>query len=148
MTAFATGWLHMGSPPRTVIRHKGRVPEGIRHIVFEVTLDDVRAASGSPLAALLTGPPHKRSQLLEKEARWILQQHAKTLPYPAAALVIPGETAADGAPEETDFLTICTVLSKSNDHVYLRDKEPNLGRIRYGRRIALVLPSPEPGRWS
>jgi hypothetical protein len=146
MNSIETGWLHMGSSPKTVLKHNGVFIRGMRRRVFEVTPADVASATCPPLTALFSTMPQKRRLQLEKEARQILQQHAMTLPYPAAALVIPGEIAANDAPEETDFLTICTVLSKSNERIYLRDKEPNLGRIRYGRRIALLLPCFETGR--
>jgi hypothetical protein len=147
MTATTVAWLHnMSSAPNTVIRHQGAVAEGTRQVVFEVTRLGVIASAGYPaLTALFAEKPQKRSLRLEKEARGILQQHAKTLPYPAAALVIVDRIAADAA-DETDFLTICTVLSKSNDRLYLRDKEPNLSRIRLGRRIALLLPSKQAER--
>ena len=39
-----------------------------------------------------------------------------------------------------DLLAVYTVLAKSSDQVYLRDKEPNLARIESGRRVVLRLP--------
>jgi hypothetical protein len=36
-------------------------------------------------------------------------------------------------------LNALTVLSKSSDHVYLRDKEPNLSALRPGRQVILLV---------
>ena len=56
---------------------------------------------------------------------------------PPATLVID---AADAAEPVDDLLAIYTVLAKSSERVYLRDKEPNLARIEPGRRVLLRVP--------
>jgi hypothetical protein len=60
------------------------------------------------------------------------------LPYPAAALVTDRAEPQDE--RCADILTIATVLAKSSTHVYLRDKTPNLEKVKPGRRVVLIVP--------
>ena len=69
--------------------------------------------------------------------RTLLNGQAARLPLPPAALVAG---SAEEATAVEDLLTVCTVLAKSSDRVYLRDKEPNLSRIAPDRRVVLRLP--------
>jgi hypothetical protein len=68
----------------------------------------------------------------------LLNERALTLPYPPAAIVSDRTTGREQ--EETDLLSICAVLSKSSQCLYLRDKEPNLNGIEASRRVILLIP--------
>ena len=57
---------------------------------------------------------------------------------PPATLVL--DRRGDAAEPVDDLLAIYTVLAKSSERVYLRDKEPNLARIEPGRRVLLRVP--------
>jgi hypothetical protein len=41
--------------------------------------------------------------------------------------------------EVTDLLSVCAVLSKSSEKLYLRDKEPNLSGVQRSRRVILLV---------
>jgi hypothetical protein len=143
MSAIPTSWLHnMSSSPDAVIRHQGEIPTGTRQVMFDLAPAHTRSADVPSLLSDYLSDKGMRTLDLEKKVRQILRDHAHALPYPSAALVI-SEGIAEDARAETDFLTICTVLSKSNSRIFLRDKEPNLDRVRLGRRVVLLLRSPE-----
>jgi hypothetical protein len=59
-------------------------------------------------------------------------------------VVLPPAVLATSAGEPDEFCdnlrTICTVLAKSSGAVYLRDKEPNLGRLAPGASVILHIP--------
>ncbi len=80
----------------------------------------------------------RRPDDFESALRRLLDTHARTLPFPAAAIVTDKVETADE--HCTDLLTIATVLSKSSGHVYLRDKVPNLGQVTPDRRVVLIVP--------
>ena len=61
-----------------------------------------------------------------------------SVPASLSAAIVAG--SAEGAKAVEDLLAVYTVLSKSSDRVYLRDKEPNLGRIAPEHRVVLRLP--------
>jgi hypothetical protein len=63
---------------------------------------------------------------------------ASALPLPPAAVVTAG-----GNPDGSGglgLLEAITILSKSSDTLYLRDKEPNLSGVRGGRVLTLHIP--------
>ncbi len=86
----------------------------------------------------LLGQASSAQNAAEKELREKLNEHARAMALPPVALVTdqakPEDVIADG------LLDIFTVLAKSSVHVYLRDKEPNLTRIRRGITVVLQLP--------
>jgi len=100
-----------------------------------------RAAGRGIVFALGTGPDALGAAYPgsgERELRRRIEAHARTLALPAAALVTDRAEPADEIC--TDLLSIVTVLSKSSGRVFLRDKEPNLGQIKPGRRVVLIVP--------
>jgi hypothetical protein len=117
---------------KTVISHQGKRPAGMAQRVFCIP-DGVKCSKPRDILKLLGRRNSK------EDVRAILNKHALHLAYPPAVLVDMSGVSPH-APTETDILTICTVLSKSSDHLYLRDKEPNLSMIRPDRRIALLIP--------
>ena len=129
--------LHnMSAPPRTVIRHKATGPTGST-LLFQLPAG---VGSGEPggLLAHLTGMQWTHSDAeAEAELRRQVNEYAERLPFPPAVLV---SGKADGAETVDDLLVVCAVLAKSSDRIYLRDKEPNLARIRPGRKVVLRLP--------
>ncbi len=131
--------LHnMSCAPTSRIEHRSwcRRP-GSRGIVFALAPGDnvIEALSGDLL-------PQRESDARPDDfngrLRRLIDTHARTLPFPAAAIVT--DKAERGDKPCTDLLTIATVLSKSSDHVYLRDKVPNLAQITPGRRVILLVP--------
>jgi hypothetical protein len=120
----------------TVISHRGRRLEDIKQVVFSLPAGS-RVSTPEEILKLLRCERGKRADAA-RELRALLNGHALNLPYPAAALVRM-EGLDPNATIEKSLLTICTVLSKSGDRLYLRDKEPNFGSIR-PRRIALLIP--------
>jgi hypothetical protein len=126
----------MSAPPRTVIRHKAAGPTGST-LLFQLP-PGVRSGKPGGLLAHLTGLQWTRSDAeAEAELRRQVNEHAERLPLPPAVLVAG---KADGAETVDDLLAVYAVLAKSSDRVYLRDKEPNLARIRPGRKVVLRLP--------
>ena len=126
--------LNMSAPPSKVIRCECFAPPGYM-LLFRLPPGFRRLGPGA-LLARLTGRGSSRAPEAEAELRKLLNEHAARLPLPPAALVAG---SAEGAAAVEDLLTICTVLAKSSDRVYLRDKEPNLGRIAPERTIVLRL---------
>jgi hypothetical protein len=128
--------LHnMSAPHRTTIRHSA--PAGssrCRRLVVEWT-QTARKPSAQTVLAILTGSPSRRAAA---DLRRLIQQHAASLPWPGALLVTAQVEPHDLVCDEP--LTICTVLAKSSDAVYLRDKEPNLDRITPHLRVVLQIP--------
>jgi len=131
--------LHnMSTPPSTVIKHQTVAPPGCT-LLFQLP-PGFRWAGPGPLLTRLTGRQWRRATQAEAELRRLLNEQAAQLPLPPAALVAG---SAEGAKAVEDLLAICTVLAKSSDRVYLRDKEPNLRRIASERRVVFRLPPPE-----
>lgn len=129
--------LHnMSAPPQTVIQHRAPSPSGFP-MVFGLRCGFGNCSSPVILARLDGRPWRHGTEQAEAELRRRLDEHAARLAFPPAVLVAPMAEAMDCA---DDLLTICTVLAKSSDRVYLRDKEPNLARIEPGHNIVLYLP--------
>jgi hypothetical protein len=127
--------LHnMSAPPRMVIRHKAAAPAG-RALLFRLP-EEIPNTGPEGLLAQLTGSGWASGDAGD-ELRRRVNECAAQLALPPATLVID---AADAAEPVDDLLAIYTVLAKSSDRVYLRDKEPNLARIEPGRRVVLLLP--------
>jgi hypothetical protein len=127
--------LHnMSAPPRTVIRHKAAAPAG-RTLLFRLP-EEIPNTGPEGLLAHLTGTSWTSSDA-EDELRRRVNEYAVQLALPPATLVI--DTAYAAEPVD-DLLAVYTVLAKSSERVYLRDKEPNLARIEPGRRVVLRLP--------
>jgi hypothetical protein len=136
------GLLHnMSAPSKTVLSHTGQSLGG-------------RVTFGLPLLSL--APPYNAVDLLglldgrtaehaitqadaEARLRARLDAHARSLALPPAAAVAP---RGDGELTSIcqDLLTAMTVLAKSSEHIYLRDKEPILDGIRPDRWVVLILP--------
>jgi hypothetical protein len=129
---------NMSTPPSTQIQHRSPFRRALgRGIVFAIP------AGQDPLAKLLdsAGPGKLRlsgPEDAERDLRQRIDAHARTLALPAAALVTDREEPGDELCK--DLLSVATVLSKSSSRVFLRDKAPNLDRIRPGRRVVLIVP--------
>jgi hypothetical protein len=130
--------LHnMSAPPRTVIDHpiaKRRLHG--RGAVF--TMPDLgEEPTAAALLSILDGAPCRLpTAAAETELRRRLDANARRLALPAAAVVTPQRSGDDrdcGA-----LLDVLTVLAKASEHVYLRDKEPNLSGFRAGRRVIVL----------
>jgi len=138
-TTASGGLLHnMSCSARARIQHTSayRRSSG-RGVVFALPKDkdvlaELMGESGAGQLAL-TCQENARSELRRR-----INAHALTMALPLAAVV--AQTAERGDKRSRSLLTIITVLAKSSDHVYLRDKEPNLGRIRPGSRVVLIVP--------
>ena len=128
--------LHnMSAPSRTTISHKAP-RQTSRWISFHLPAG---AWSAPTILARLDGIAWPgTADAAERELRRRLNRHAATLPIPAAVLLFGRRPAASERVPE--LLTICTVLAKSSERVYLRDKEPNLANLRGGRTVVLQLP--------
>jgi hypothetical protein len=134
--------LHnMSAPPRTVIRHKAAGPTG-RALLFRLPPEISNTGPAGLLALFIGGNWTSDDAAAVAELRRRVNECAARSPLPSAALVADGTDAAEPV---DDLLTICTVLAKSSDRVYLRDKEPNLERIEPGRRVVLRLPGAPEG---
>jgi hypothetical protein len=130
--------LHnMSCSSTTVISHGGQGLKIMKQIVFLLPPGG-GLTTAEDILKRITGERKKRANAAQ-ELRRILNDHAVDLPYPAGTLV-QTQGIDPKASNETNLLTICTVLSKSSDRLYLRDKEPNLSGIRSRRRIALLIP--------
>jgi hypothetical protein len=79
---------------------------------------------------------------VESHIRERLDMAARKLTLPTAAIV--SDTHRKGDKLCRNILHVLTVLSKSSEHVYLRDKEPNLTALRPGRKVVLVIPESFP----
>jgi hypothetical protein len=130
--------LHnMSSMPRAVIAHEAPRP-GFRAVAFRVAVGETDLDPASLLEWIDGKPWTGTPQEAERELRRRLDEHAATLPYPAAVLVSDRAAGAEDGP--ADMLTVCAVLAKSSGRVYLRDKEPNLANIRKDRVVVLQIP--------
>ena len=131
-------WLHnSGWAPRTTIVQLAHPQFEITNRVLLRLQDGVNTSAESILSQLGT-PRSSTGGIARKELCELLNERALTLPYPPAAVVSNRATATER--EETDLLTVCTVLAKSSKCLYLRDKEPNLNAIDSSRRVILLIP--------
>ncbi|MGQ9663532.1 MAG: hypothetical protein ACUVWX_14560 [Kiritimatiellia bacterium] len=104
---------------------------------FRFALPDDLSSPKAILEKLDGRPWEKDSESAAEEIRRRIVEHVKTLPYPPSALVLKGEYPAQNC---DCVLTICTILSKSSDNVYLARKAPNLGYLQPGRAVHLFVP--------
>jgi hypothetical protein len=125
-----------GVAPRTVIRQKAAGPAG-RTLLFRLPPEISNTGPEALLAHLIGGSWTGGDAAAGAELRRRVNECAGRSALPSAALVTD---AAGTAEPVDDLLAIYTVLAKSSDRVYLRDKEPNLERIEPGRRVVLRLP--------
>jgi len=135
---------NMSCAPRARIQHRSpyRRQSG-RGVVFAIPagLDLLAQLWGTPGPG---GPPSDPVENAEGALRDRMDAHARTLPFPAAALV-----TGRAEPEDEhcrDLLSVATVPARSSDRVYPRDKVPNLNQIRPGRRAVLIVPEGRPRR--
>ncbi len=139
-TSFPALLHNMSAPPKATINHAGaRVVQRGVWVGIPTRLSGLD--DGGRMAVLSewlgVGLPVNPAAA-EQELRNLVNAHARTLTLPPACVVVPGHSLA--TEEETDPLTIVTVLSKSSGHVYLRDKEPNLDRLTWGSHLTLIIP--------
>lgn len=124
--------------PKDVYYHAGLNRNYGQGIVYR--LPDSRQGTAAAWLQILDGKRHHvNRQQAEKKLRRRIDQHAATLNLPGAAVVVENEVKENDIACD-DLLTALTVISKSADHVYLRDKEPILEKLRPGRSLVLVLP--------
>jgi hypothetical protein len=129
-----------GGAPRSTIVHvavDAPAQRRCRALVFRLP-SDIDGAHPADLLSLLGHSPTGPNVKPENELRRKLNEHARTMALPTVALVSDQARPKDAIAE--GLLDICTVLAKSSAHVYLRDKEPNLLRIRRGITVVLQLP--------
>ena len=129
--------LHnMSSAPRSTIIHETNA----RLALTAGALVQFPQGAGSRSAEILLQLGLTALSQRDSDAclRELINKKAREIPYPPAALVSNRVTGNERA--ETDLLTICTLLAKSSDRIYLADKEPNLGAILPSRRIVVHLP--------
>jgi hypothetical protein len=123
--------------PEVVIRFPAAVPTG-RTLLLQLP-PEIRRTGPCGLLARLTGRRWNRTAgEAEAELRRRVNEHAARLLLP---LAVPVAGSAEKAEPVDDLLTVYTVLAKSSDRVYLRDKEPNVSRIKPGRAVVLRLPA-------
>jgi hypothetical protein len=132
-----TALLHnMSAPSKSVISHTGQSIGG--RLSFWLpsgsTPRDLLASVGGDVAGL-------RARDVERELVARINAHAQTLPLPLAAAVASYGEEGQVTEACQDQLTIITVLAKSSDRVYLRDKEPILPILSKGRRVVLIVPT-------
>jgi hypothetical protein len=132
--------LHnISAPAKSVISHTGR--NAVHRVWFGLAcqsdgphmLRELVGTMGGPTTGL-TG----KQVALELARR--INARAQTLPLPAAVAVAPDgphESAQELCLDQRDVIT---VLAKSSNRVYLRDKEPILERLQPGAQITLILP--------
>ena len=131
-------WLHnMSGAPRMVIIQGAPDNRDLAAGVVMRLADDITDTSSEAMLARL-GVPAPCGRAAAAQFRKLLNERSLVLPYPPAALVT--DQARGNEQEETDLLTICTVLAKSSKLLYLRDKEPNLGALLPSRRLILRIP--------
>ncbi len=132
--------LHnMSAPSKSVINHTGR-PCG-RRLRFRLSAS---STSNDLLSDLLHVMGGQSTGLTEAEIRRRLaaciDQHARGLALPPAAAVAPEREHGTTPKVCRDQRDAITVLAKSSEHVYLRDKAPILERLIPGRQVVLILP--------
>jgi hypothetical protein len=134
------GLLHnMSAAPRSAIDHRG--PSAGWRLLFCLNRDLPACNRLRTLLELMgRATTVADRQHLEDELKARIDAYALSVDLPAAAAVAPpGENRI--APAFCfDERAAITVLAKSSERVYLRDKEPILDRIQTGRSVTLILP--------
>jgi hypothetical protein len=120
----------------TIVHVAAPAQRRCRGLVFRLPPETDRRPAR--LLSLLGGSPSGRNADAEEELQEKLNEHARKMALPPVALVSDQAKPEDVLAES--LLDICTVLAKSSTHVYLRDKEPNLSRIRRGVTVVLQVP--------
>jgi hypothetical protein len=138
----AADLLHnMSVRPRTQIQHTAPTERRYgRGIEYRLPPEFVARVARKILAWLDGKPCRLVRRQAEAELRRRLNEHAGSLSLPPAVVVTDTGRVGDVVCE--DPLTVLTVLTKSSNHVYLRDKEPNLQALRRDRRVILVVTAP------
>ena len=129
---------NMSAAPRTTIVQATRPELELTTGVLLRLDDSVTDTSGKAILARLGITERLTPRTANARLRQLLNERALALPYPPAAVVSDRATGRER--EETDLLTVCAVLSKSSQRLYLRDKEPNLNGIEASRRVILLIP--------
>ena len=129
---------HAWEPPKDVYYHAGPNRNYGQGIVYRLP-DGGRGTAAAWLKILDGKRHHVNRRQAEQKLRRRIDQHAATLNLPGAAVVVENEVKENDIACD-DLLTALTVISKSADHVYLRDKEPILEKLRPGRSLVVVLP--------
>ncbi len=128
-------WLNNSGFPMPGEVSENCGPASGRIVVF--TLPKELTTAASILARLDGNDWSGQEALAERELKRRINEHVKTLPYPPSAVILPG-----ARPDEHCYclLTVCTILSKSSDRVYLSAKSPNLGYLTPGRTVRMFIP--------
>ena len=125
--------------PKVQIRHRAGPKRNYgRGVVYRLP-DGGPGTATSWLRALDGKRQHVSRRQAEQRLRRRIEKRAAAIDLPGAAVVVEDGTASGDTTCE-DLLTALTVISKSADHVYLRDKEPILGKLRPGRSLVVILP--------
>jgi hypothetical protein len=135
-------WLHnMSAAPRTaILQHANSDLELTDGVLLRLD-ESVKDTSGRGILARLGITEHLSPRAANARLWALLNERALALPFPPAAIVSVRATGREH--EVTDLLSVCAVLSKSSEKLYLRDKEPNLSGIQRSRRVILLVPK----RW-
>jgi hypothetical protein len=130
-------WLqNMSVPATTTVRHTTPHPE--RNYGKGIIVSLAFSSGAADFAALLQRLDDRKERAYDDpagELRGRLNEHAQSLSWPSAMLVT--DQPREGDDECEDLLTILTVIAKSSDRVYLRDKEPNLNSLLRPRRLLI-----------
>ena len=132
--------LHnMSIPPKTTIGFSSsRFVDRSARVRFLLPADFPKTRPSAMLRALGDERARIPKEIAERDLYEMIEERARRLNIPFVASVIdqalPGDTVC------TDPLTVITVLSKSSNHVFIRDKSPNLYAIRGDRSVVLILP--------
>lgn len=74
----------------------------------------------------------------DEALRNAVNDQSRRLELPGAAALV--DLVSPDDERCPDLISVLTVLSKSSNRVYLRDKEPNLTVLRPGRRVTVFIP--------
>ena len=150
------GLLHnMSVPPKTVVSYSGLA--ALVDAAGDGATEARRAGAGKlgifgrPLRFALpkTVPTHDPALLLQalgvdpsvdpmRALEHLIEARARELPLPDACLVVRVDpTHPCRLP---DVLSALAVLAKCSEHVWLREKRPNLSRLATRREVSLLLP--------
>jgi hypothetical protein len=135
----ATYVRNMSVAPRTTITHRG-VGIGMRLVVALPESEEDLTPEGI-LDRLRSNTQGLQGAAAERELRRLIDVTIGRLPLPAAAPVLQSlDVPENRAQRCSSLIDIVSILAKSSDRVFLREKSAILSGIRPGRRIILVLP--------